>query len=257
VAQWFASLSHYSETTRRHALKALRQVLEHGVDCGYISSNAARRFRLTRGPRKRTTIRPFESWDEVEAVAVAAGHYGPLIRFACATGLRPQEWAALEWRDVNFSGRTVSIRRTLQAGAVTEGIAKTDASLRTVLLQRRALDVLRELPRPLQAERPLFTDAKGNRINPTSFRRNVFDGAVEAAELKKRSPKDMRHTFATLTLAADCSLAWVSKQLGHTDIKTTLDFYIRWLPVIDERELTKLDLAGHVSPVGRAEATDA
>jgi hypothetical protein len=40
--------------------------------------------------RRRVEKRPFESWEEVEAVAVAVGaRYGPLVLFAAATGMRP------------------------------------------------------------------------------------------------------------------------------------------------------------------------
>ena len=44
---------------------------------------------------------PFEP-DEVEMLAVELGPvYGPVVAFAAHTGLRPSEWAALEWRDVD------------------------------------------------------------------------------------------------------------------------------------------------------------
>jgi hypothetical protein len=33
----------------------------------------------------------------------------------------------------------------------------------------------------------------------------------------------MRHTFAILALAAGVPIEWVSKQLGHASVKTTLD----------------------------------
>jgi len=34
---------------------------------------------------------------------------------------------------------------------------------------------------------------------------------------------------------------WVSKQLGHTNIQTTLKHYARFLPAVDERNLKLLD----------------
>ena len=59
-----------------------------------------------KGPRPaERDIRPFSSWTDVELVADAAGRSGPLIHFACATGLRPQEWIALQWQDIDFLNR--------------------------------------------------------------------------------------------------------------------------------------------------------
>jgi integrase len=86
--------------------------------------------------RRRTEKRPFESWEEVEAVAAKLGVYGPLVVFAAATGLRPGEWLALEWRDVDCEQRVVYVRRNYRNGRVK--YPKTEASMRAVPLQARA-----------------------------------------------------------------------------------------------------------------------
>jgi len=74
---------------------------------------------------------------------------------------------------------------------------------------------------------------------------------LKLAELKYRPQKQMRHTFATLHIAAGESITWVSKMLGHKDVETTLKKYNRFIPnltrddgsaferVIDEKEKEK------------------
>jgi integrase len=47
----------------------------------------------------------------------------------------------------------------------------------------------------------------------------------------------MRHTYGTLALADRASLEWISKQMGHKDIATTLRHYHKWLPS-DRRNVT-------------------
>jgi integrase len=44
-----------------------------------------------------------------------------------------------------------------------------------------------------------------------------------------------------IALAAGADLYWVSKQLGHANISTTLKHYARFLPAVDERNLKLLD----------------
>jgi integrase len=44
-----------------------------------------------------------------------------------------------------------------------------------------------------------------------------------------------------LALAAGADLYWVSKQLGHANIATTLKHYARFLPAVDKRNLKLLD----------------
>jgi integrase len=91
--------------------------------------------------RRRKEQRPFESWAELEALAAAIGpRYGPMILFAAATGLRPAEWIALEKRDIDRKERVVLVRRSFTRGVLK--IPKTEANMRAVPLQARALDAL-------------------------------------------------------------------------------------------------------------------
>jgi integrase len=52
----------------------------------------------------------------------------------------------------------------------------------------------------------------------------------------------MRHTFATLALTLGASIEWISKQMGHEDIATTLRHYHKWLPS-DRRNVMALNAA--------------
>jgi len=84
--------------------------------------------------RRRTEKRPFESWDELEAVADRLGpRFGPMVIFAAATGLRPGEWIALERRDIDRDLRVAYVRRAFSKGRLKA--TKTEASVRAVPLQ--------------------------------------------------------------------------------------------------------------------------
>src|SRR5437660_3317654 len=67
-----------------------------------------------------------------------------MVIFAAATGLRPAEWLALEKRDIDQEGRVAYVRRSFTRGELK--LPKTEASLRAVPLQARALDALDRLP---------------------------------------------------------------------------------------------------------------
>jgi integrase len=236
IARWNANLP-LSPRTRTHALKALRQVLNAGIEWGYLEVSPARPSAVKSPRNEAPEVRPFESWAEVERLET---ELGPIASFACATGLRPQEWQALQWSDVDIEQRRLQIRRTVQAGKLAP-LAKTAASLRTVLLSKRAINALLRLPTPLRPDQLVFPNPRGEIISLKWWRRHDWHPAVLAAELDDRPPYQMRHTFACLALAQGATIHDVSRQLGHTDIQTTLRYYVRFLPAADERFLEALD----------------
>src|SRR6266581_1879290 len=74
---------------RFEATQALRQVLERAVVWGMIDANPAKQG-VDNPQRRYTEKRPFESWAQLDELAVRLGpRYGPPVLFAAATGLRP------------------------------------------------------------------------------------------------------------------------------------------------------------------------
>jgi integrase len=120
---------------RFEATQALRQVLARAVSWGLLDINPAK-LGVENPQRRYAEKRPFDSWDELYALAAKLGpHYGPIVVFAAATGLRPGEWLALERRDIDREAQVVYVRRTLRNGRVKP--PKTKASMRAVPLQAR------------------------------------------------------------------------------------------------------------------------
>ena len=60
---------------------------------------------------KPEEIHPF-SQSEIDLLAVELGEYGPLVVFASETGMRPSEWRAVEWRDVDRNAGVVLVERS-------------------------------------------------------------------------------------------------------------------------------------------------
>jgi hypothetical protein len=62
------------------------------------------------------------------------------------------------------------------------------------------------------------------------FAMHTFNRILDAAELDRRGPHQMRHTFASLLLQNGAPITYVSRQLGHKDASITLRVYAHWLP---------------------------
>jgi len=142
------------EGHRHDAMVAFRQVLNAAVRWNLIEEDPAKH--VANPVPQRAEIRPLESWAEVEAVAVELGPFGVIPIFAAGTGLRPEEWLALERRDVDREA--VTVRRTFSGGELRE-YGKTSRSRRRVPLRTRVLDALEALPPRLDT--PLLFPASG------------------------------------------------------------------------------------------------
>lgn len=141
IASWQAKLP---ERSRYGIVQALRQTLEAAVRWGYMQRNPAKVAGRNRQPAPRP-VRAFTA-AEIEAIAAELSpKYQPLPVFASATGLRPEEWQALERRDIDRGARVANVLRTVSGGEVHE-LAKTNGARRQVPLSRRALDALDALP---------------------------------------------------------------------------------------------------------------
>ena len=147
----------------------------------------------------------------------------------------------MTWTDVDFAARTLAVSKVWTNGELRSSEGKTDAAFRVVSLQEPALAALRSLPRALQGDRLIFAAPNGGYLNLDNWRRRVWKKAIDRSDLEYRPLYQMRHTFATLALAAGADLYWLSKQLGHESIRTTLKHYARFVPAVDERNLRLLD----------------
>ncbi|HEY8703221.1 MAG TPA: site-specific integrase [Gaiellaceae bacterium] len=199
------------EGHRYEATQALRQVLNRAVAWELLDYNPAKRG-VPNPLRRSLEKRPFETWQEVEAVAAQLGPvYGPMVVFAAATGLRPAELFALEHRDLDLKEGAVYVRRAYANGRVRH--VKTRRSMRGVPRQGMALEALRRLP---PSEHPfVFPNSRGGYIDLHNFRQRHWRPALVKAGIEPlRQPYDLRHTYATFALRAGLSAFALSRYMG-------------------------------------------
>jgi integrase len=208
IAAWIGTLPAGS---RYGIVQAFRQALEAAVRWGHITQNPAKLAGPNPQP-KVEEIHPFTQ-AEVDLVAEELGpKYGPAVVFAAETGMRPSEWLALEWRDVDRKAGVVLIERTCADG-VTKSYGKTVRSRRRVPLSARALEALDRTPRRLDM-RLVFPGHRGGVIDLKHFRRGQWRPALESAGLPSRRIYDLRHSFATWALHAGLSIFELSRYMG-------------------------------------------
>jgi integrase len=181
-----------------------------------LPSNPARRADRRREPDPSPLA--FYSPEQVEALAralAAGGHRDPtrpavgddesvararedsqdaeLIRVAAYAGLRRGELVALRWRDVDFPGRKMIVRRSLSAE--TELRSTKSRRAREVPLPDQAGAALERLSRRGEFTGPdgyVFANRFGRRLDGSALRRR-FERGRDAAGLEPLRFHDLRH----------------------------------------------------------------
>jgi len=209
IADWQANLP---ERSRYGIVGALRQTLGAAERWGHIDRNPAKLAGRNPQPPPRT-VRAYTR-TEIDAISLElSAIYEPLPAVAAATGLRPEEWQAVERRDIDRRSGVLNVRRTVSSGEIVE-LGKTSRSRRQVPLTRRALAALDRIPAQLQT-RLLFPAPDGGLLDLDNFRRREWQPAIQAAAIPTPARiYDLRSTFATDALAAGITVFDLTRIMG-------------------------------------------
>ena len=246
-----------SGKTIQHYHRLISVILNTAVEWGILFSNPCDRTKTPKADEKEAKY-----IDEVQAEALlraldeADETHRTLIRLLLFTGMRRGEALGLKWSDVDFRKGTLNICRTLQFLPDTglfEDKTKNKSSERIIKLSKIAIDDLRA-HKAAQAEYRLsigtywigevdyiFTGSEGKPLKPDSVS-SWFSRFMKAhPELPFITLHSLRHTNATLQLAAGVPITTVSKRLGHSNTATTGRVYAHAIQSADDNAADKLD----------------
>jgi len=209
LADWRKTLP---ERSRYGIVSALRQTLAAAVRWHYISENPAKAAGKNPQPPPRA-VRPY-SLAELDAITdELTARYEPLPDFVAATGLRPEEWMALERKHVDRRAKVVNVVQTVSDSEIVE-LGKTTRSRRQVPLSRRASAALDRLPARLDTLL-LLPSPEGGVLDLHNFRRREWNPAITASGVAKPARiYDLRSTFASNALAAGVTVFELARVMG-------------------------------------------
>jgi integrase len=214
----------------------LGRALQEAVRQRLVLQNVVRLVPVPKAARRELTVWTREDMQEFLRRS-ADDRNALLYEMALKTGMRRGELLALRWQDVHIREGWLSVQRTVtigKKGAIRVGDVKTKAGRRRIRLSPQLVAKLRshrqQRPRRIDAGQAgqdaglVFQSSVGTLVNPTRLYQQ-FKRLVNQLGLKPIRFHDLRHTFATLTLADGANVKAVSAQLGHSSIATTLDLY--------------------------------
>jgi integrase len=219
-----------------------------------LTSNPARELKLPKQIKKEMKALSPEAAQTFLRECENSKH-GLLFEFALITGMRPEEYLALQWADLDLKKATATIQRVLvrnrKGGGWTFQPPKTPRSRRTIPFpaylarqlesHKRAQNEARlKLGSEWQHNDLIFASECGSPLSLRNLQRRHFKPLLEKAKLDNIRTYDLRHSCASLLLAADENPKVVSERLGHASIVLTLDTYSHCLPTMQQAATKKL-----------------
>ena len=177
------------------------------------------------------------------------------LTFALLTGMRPSEYLALRWSDVDLKKGAAVVQRSVtraKGGGFNFGETKTARSRRTVPLpqtlikdlqhhRRKQLEQKLRLGAVYQDQDLVFPTELGTPLAYSNLDRRHFKPVCKRAELHGFRLYDLRHSCATLLLGVGENPKVVAERLGHSTIVLTLDTYSHVLPDMQQAATDKLE----------------
>lgn len=269
-----------SNSAMREALGRLRECMEFAVGNQMIASNpclivevpwtykkAKEEIALTQEEQNTLLNEVEDSW------------YKEMFYFMCLTGVRVGELGGLQWSDIDFSKKCITIRRSLSCsycnGKKREMLVspKTVNSTRQIPFLGEMEEVLKsqkEKQKRLKAELGerwrsgeefsdlVFTTGMGSpcsryivdkevkKIIKRIREKEAVLAVQEQRELKiirDFHPHTLRHTFATRCFENKMEPKVVQSLLGHSSISITLNIYTHVLDNKMDEEIKKFGVA--------------
>lgn len=247
VRQFVAKLRRdgYAPKTIRATVSVLKGILDLAVEARALLENPATRHRVG------TTRQSEPLFFTPEQVARLAEHTEPpfdvFVLLDAYTGLRPSEVCGLRVRRLDLMRGRVEVAEVINDvnGKAIPGPTKTYAKRRVPIppsvrdLVARHLEWRKaQLGRDLRPDDYVFAAPKGGLLRVAVARRFIRRGLEDAGLPSEFRTYDLRHTCASILIAAGAHPRAIMERLGHSSVTTTLDVYGHLFPAL-EAELTQ------------------
>ena len=261
-----------AKQTLRDIKASAVQVFQLAIDNRVMDYNPARTAKITakEEPGTRRALTETEQrW--IEDTPHRAKLAAMIMMYS---GLRRGELIALTWNDIDLHNGTITVNKAvemIEGKPLLKGQTKTVAGMRTINIPNRLIDFLKIQPREsiyvcVNVQGKLHTKSSWRRMwesylaelnvkhgDFSSYSRQPksrFDPGGAPFVIPKITPHWLRHTFCTMLYFAGVDILTAKNQMGHADIKTTMQIYTHLDAIHKRKEIGKLneylESAGHV-----------
>lgn len=219
--------------------KALKQALKWGMVTRNVADLVDKPSQKRKAPNVWSADQANRFLNEIN------GHrWYPIYVIAIYCGLREGEILGLRVEDIDLMKRTLYVRQAVQY-LLGKGLIikepKSEAGKRSVTIPGFAVAVLTDHLLLIKKDSGLiFTTGNDTPISPRNLIRH-FKSVIGELDLPDIRFHDLRHTHASLLLAAGVNPKVVQERLGHSSVTLTLNTYSHVMPGLQEAAADKFD----------------
>jgi integrase len=232
-----------SARTVRYLHAVIHKVLADALKWGLVVRNVA--DAASPPSNKAAKPPPPRTWSADELAAfldsVRGTRFEPLWTLAASTGMRRGELQALRWSDLDLETAQLAIPVSKSGRGRSVALDTGTVAVLRAHRKRQATEKLAWGP-AYRDSGHVFTREDGKPYAPNYVTR-AFREAVARTELPCIRLHDLRHTWASLALAAGVNPKVVSERLGHATVSFTLDTYSHVMPGLQEGAAERVALA--------------
>jgi len=230
-------------------LASLAVLYTEAIDDKVVTENPAKKLGkfYKKAPVKHEDVEPLNEEEALlflQKTLEFEKNYYPMFLLPIHAGLRSGEIAGLQWGDIDWNGKFLKVKRSVNRWGQV-GNVKTKNAKRRVDLSDDLLRTLRDyrnqkkkeaLAKGKQMPEWVFANRFGSFIDIKNVKARNFKRVIRKAELRDFHFHNLRHTFASQLLSRGVNILYVSKQLGHANPGITMKIYAEWIPKDGQRE---------------------
>ena len=224
IREYLSYLYHQKvkKVTVNRKVSSLRAFYKYVLRTGKIKNNPAEMIQTLKTEKYMPTFlsvdEMFELLKAQDESSVLSLRNRAMLEIFYSSGLRLSELAGLDLIDLDFNQKLVKVRGK---GRKERIVPVGGPALKAVQEYLGKIGEIRKDTSGDIYKKPLFLNARGERITTRSIARIVNEITSKSGIGRKISPHALRHSFATHLLNAGADLRSIQELLGHESLSTT------------------------------------
>ncbi len=220
-------------STRKTLIYIIRSSLSYSFNEGYNKyiDVSHIKFKL---PNKIIFILSKEEQNILESKLKEKVNIRKICLLLCLyTGLRVGEVCGLKWEDIDFSNKSLIIKRTIERiknkdinikvkTKLIISTPKSDSSIRIIPIPEFIVSLLKKLKK----NNNYFLLSNSEKLYDPRLLESFYSRILKSCNIKQNKFHTLRHTFATRCIESKMDIKTLSEILGHSQIETTLKLYV-------------------------------